>query len=59
LLVLNKIDKIDPARLAVITAQTDGIPICALNREGFLPLLKAMEAHIWREIAASATVTTG
>jgi len=59
LLALNKIDKTDPARVAAVAGQLGGYPISALRREGFIPLLKAMEAHIWRELTSEAVVKTG
>ncbi len=59
LLVLNKIDKTDPARVTAIAGQTGGYPISALRREGLIPLLKAMEAHIWRGLPSEAVVKTG
>ena len=58
LLVLNKTDKTDPERVAAIAARTGGLPISAARREGFVPLLKMMEAYIWRELTAEAALET-
>ena len=54
LTVMNKIDSLPPEKLANLRKNNEGYPISALHREGLIPLLKAMEAHIWTELPAEA-----
>ena len=47
--VLNKIDKADPDTVAGLIERYDGVPVCALNRNSFKPLLTTMEKLLWAE----------
>jgi len=47
LTVLNKIDRADPDLVRGLAARYDGVPICALDRGTFGPLLEAMEQRLW------------
>jgi GTP-binding protein HflX len=47
--VLNKIDKCDEDTLAGLVDAYDAIPVCALDRETFGPLLTMLEQHLWSE----------
>ena len=49
LLVLNKIDRLDPLQAAALQKTFKGILISALNRRTFSDLLGEMERVIWRE----------
>ena len=54
LLVLNKIDRLDPLQAAAQGKAFKGILISALNRRTFSDLLAEMERLIWRESDSSA-----
>jgi GTP-binding protein HflX len=56
--VFNKIDKLDPDRLEVIRRRENGYYISARSREGLIPLLKAMETHLWRELVSEVILNT-
>ena len=47
LTVFNKVDTCHPAEVEGLTRQYAGIPICALDRGTFAPLLNAMEELLW------------
>jgi GTPase len=47
LLVLNKTDKCDPDELRGLKERYHGIPVCALDRGSFEPLLSALEERLW------------
>ncbi len=47
--VLNKIDKADPDIVQGLVKQYDGVPICALDRSTFQPLLERMEYILWEK----------
>jgi GTPase len=47
LLVLNKIDRLDPQSAAVLSKSFNGIALSALNRRTFSGLLDEMERLIW------------
>ncbi|MEW6665769.1 MAG: GTPase HflX [Thermodesulfobacteriota bacterium] len=47
LLLLNKVDRVDPAVAAGLARRTDGIPICALDSGSLHPLLQEMERRLW------------
>lgn len=47
LLVLNKIDRLDPEQTAVLSKRFQGVALSALNRRTFSGLLEEMERLIW------------
>ncbi|MCC6486579.1 MAG: GTPase HflX, partial [Candidatus Hydrogenedentes bacterium] len=47
LLVLNKADLCNPDELNGLTTRLNGIPLCALDRSTFRPLLDAIESQLW------------
>lgn len=47
--VLNKIDKCDPDTVAGLIERYDAIPVSALDRATFGPLMKILEEHLWSE----------
>jgi GTP-binding protein HflX len=47
LLLLNKVDRIDPVAAAGLARRTNGIPICALDSRTLHPLLQEMERRLW------------
>ena len=51
LCVLNKTDKTDPDTVRGLVDQLDGIPVCALDRGTFGPLLEQLETRLWSEAA--------
>ena len=51
LVVLNKSDLCDPETLAALARQHAGIPVTALDKQTFAPLLEAMEQRLWQEAA--------
>jgi len=57
LTVLNKIDKADPEVLAALVARFDGIPVCALDKASFAPLLTQMEQFLWKREVNNAPET--
>jgi 50S ribosomal subunit-associated GTPase HflX len=46
-LILNKIDRLDPSQTADLSKNLKGIPVCALNPKTFSGLLQEMEHLIW------------
>jgi len=48
LLVLNKIDRLDPPQALALSKSFDGVMISALDRRTFSGLLEEMERLIWR-----------
>ena len=52
LLTLNKMDRCDPAVLKGVANRLGGIPICALDRQTFGPLLQALADLLWPKEAA-------
>ena len=51
-LVYNKIDKCDPETLDGLMKQHPGIPISAINRDTFQPLLNTIEERLWKQTCA-------
>ena len=49
LVLLNKMDRCDPAVLRGLEANLDGIPICARDPSSFTLLLETMERYLWPE----------
>ncbi len=49
LLVFNKIDRVSPEECRNICLRYRGIPISAIDRNTFGPLLRAIEGILWRE----------
>jgi GTP-binding protein HflX len=47
--VLNKIDKASPETVEELVRKYDGIPVSALDKATFGPLLRAIEHHFWPE----------
>ncbi len=47
--VINKVDKSDPETVEGLLARFSGVPVCALKRDSFGPLLETMEACLWAE----------
>ncbi len=45
--VLNKADKCDAHTLRGLEEQYGGVPVCALDRDTFGPLLERMEEELW------------
>lgn len=58
LLVLNKIDLLDEDKLSALGNRNSGYPVSAITREGLIPLLKAMEAYLWRDLTAEVVLQT-
>lgn len=58
LLVYNKIDRLSEEERAALMGNNGAIPISALKKDNLLPLLKAIEVHIWKELTAQAVVTS-
>ena len=56
LLVFNKVDKLAPAPPEALTRRNNAYPISALRRQGLIPLLKAMEVHLWTDLPANAVL---
>ncbi len=54
--VFNKIDRCRPEEVDGLTQQYNGIPVCALDRATFGPLLDAMEARLWPRVAEEPCV---
>ncbi len=52
--VLNKTDLCEEERVAALVRRFHGVPVCALKRATFAPLLAVLEEHFWagHEIAA-------
>jgi GTP-binding protein HflX len=55
LLVLNKVDRLDPNQTAALTRRFEGVPISALDRRTFSGLLEAMERLIWPHSSSPLT----
>ena len=51
LLVLNKTDLCNEDELAGLVQRTGGLPVSALDRGTFGPLMRAIEASLWRSKA--------
>ncbi|MFP4501791.1 MAG: GTPase HflX [Candidatus Hydrogenedentota bacterium] len=49
LVVLNKTDRITPEEAEGLTMQYDGVPVSALDRATFGPLLEELEKRLWYE----------
>lgn len=47
LLVLNKVERCEPSVVRGLMAKYEGIPVTALDRGTFGPLLEAMEIRLW------------
>ena len=54
LLVLNKVDRLEPTRAAHVVQSHPGVPICALDPRTFSELVAHMERLIWPEPSKSA-----
>ncbi len=52
--LLNKADKCNPETLEALVTKYHGIPISALDRATFHPLLQAIENHFWPPVATLA-----
>ncbi|MBI4559832.1 MAG: GTPase HflX [Candidatus Hydrogenedentes bacterium] len=52
-IVLNKADQCDPDVLAGLSDRYHGIPVCALDRRTFGPLIEAVEQALWSATAAA------
>jgi GTP-binding protein HflX len=52
LLLLNKIDRLKKKHALALARRTDGLPISALRKTGFEPMLAEAEKRLWREGAA-------
>ncbi len=52
LLLLNKADRAEPARLRALARRLDALPLSALRHEGFEAMLAAAEERLWRSGAA-------
>lgn len=50
--VLNKIDRSGPEIAESLARRYNGIPISALDRATFAPLLEAIESHLWPDTGA-------
>ncbi len=48
-LVFNKIDRCDRDTVEGLVERFDGIPVCALQRKTFGPLLEKMETLLWKD----------
>jgi GTP-binding protein HflX len=57
--VLNKVDKCAPETIEELSRKYQGIPISALDRNTFGPLLKAIEQHFWPEPAPAQRMPVG
>ncbi|RMF42988.1 MAG: GTPase HflX [Deltaproteobacteria bacterium] len=49
LLVFNKIDRVDPVEAENVCRRFGALPISALDRRSFVPLLEEMERRFWPE----------
>lgn len=47
LIVLNKMDRCEPETLEGVTERYHGIPLSAINRDTFGPLMEAIERELW------------
>lgn len=52
ILVLNKIDLCDAAEVNGLQQRFEGIPLSALHRQTFPPLMQTIEDHLWARTAA-------
>ncbi|MBI1318199.1 MAG: GTPase HflX [Candidatus Hydrogenedens sp.] len=52
--VLNKVDRCDPETLQGLLDHFAAIPICALDRESFTPLMEIMESLLWADTSAAS-----
>lgn len=58
--ILNKIDLCDRDTVDALVRRFDGVPVSALNRDSFGPLLQAIEQRLWAgEMAAAAAEHAG
>ncbi len=57
--VLNKIDRCSPEAIESLVRRFDGIPISAIDRSTFEPLLEAIEEHFWPTLPAIAKPEPG
>ncbi|MBN8549060.1 MAG: hypothetical protein J0M12_07075, partial [Deltaproteobacteria bacterium] len=58
LVVLNKVDRAKPEVLAELIQETSGVPVCAINRQGFDALRLQIAARLKAKRAESAKVNT-
>jgi GTP-binding protein HflX len=56
-LVLNKIDRLDPGQTADLSKNLQGIPVSALHPRTFSGLLQEMEQLIWPRFSSLLTST--
>ena len=49
LVILNKIDQCSEETIQHLIHKFQGIPVCALDRNTFTPLMETMETLLWRE----------
>jgi GTP-binding protein HflX len=47
LMLFNKTDRLPPAEVEVLCHRFDALPISALNRASFAPLLATLERRFW------------
>ncbi len=59
LLVLNKIDRLEPDQTADLLKSMKGIPVSALNPKTFSGLLQEMERLIWPRSSSSPLISEG
>jgi GTPase len=52
LLLLNKVDRLEPGRTRMLARRLGGLPISAREEQGFEPMLAAAEEILWRSGAA-------
>ena len=52
--VLNKTDRCDPGRVEALAHRFDAVPVCALDRSTFAPLLNMLEEHLWAAESVAA-----
>lgn len=57
--LLNKVDRCTPETLDALISKYQGIPISAIDRGTFGPLLEAIEHHFWPPLPAVAGAGTG
>lgn len=52
-LILNKVDRCAPEVVEGLVARYGAVPVCALDKSSFAPLLELMEQSLWKETVAS------
>jgi GTP-binding protein HflX len=59
LLVLNKIDRLEPGQGEALAHLRDGVAVSAVRKEGLEELLRRCDQILWRDGAAARTRATG